>query len=317
MSASDRWIPRVDPVAFRLFGVSVYWYGVLIALGLLGGALVATLREKSKGVRPGTIVDFLLIAMPAAIVGARLYYVAFRWERYASDLMKAFSLRDGGLAIYGGVIAGVIVGALFTRRRRVRFAALADLCAPGLALGQAVGRWGNFVNQEAYGVAVTAERWQFFPAAVFIDEDMAWHAATFFYESAWCLMLCAALLILEKKRFFRREGDVFGAYVYLYALERLAVEQLRLDSLMLGPMRISQILSLALMAAVLIVCFLRGARSGRRRVLFVASLSALIPMVVAVLRGVYALQIVAAAALVALGFLLYRTTDAPAVKGGA
>ena len=295
----------INPVAFSLFGVSVYWYGVLIALGLVSGALVASAREKPKGLQSGTLIDFLLICMPVAIVCARIYYVVFRWERYAEDILSVFSLRDGGLAIYGGVIGGVVVGYLFTKRRKLRFWALADLCAPGLALGQAIGRWGNFVNQEAYGVAVTNPGWQFFPAAVFIEEDMTWHAATFFYESLWCFGLCAALLLLEKKRFFRREGDLFGAYVFLYALERMAVEQLRMDSLMWGPIRVSQVLSFALMALALIILFRRSLSGRGAYAVFILSLLALVGMLAVVLAGLYAAWVVAAAALVALTVTLY------------
>ena len=161
------------------------------------------------------------------------------------------------MAIYGGIIGGVLAGAIYGRRKKLPFWKLADLAAPSLALGQAVGRWGNFVNQEAYG-RVAAHAWQRrFPIAVFIRADGLWHYATFFYESVWCLLIVILLLNLERRDRFRRAGDVFLAYVFLYALERTFVEGLRTDSLYLGPLRVSQALSVVAMAAVAILWRLR------------------------------------------------------------
>ena len=184
---------------------------------------------------------------------ARLYYVIFSWQAYADDPIRALYIWEGGMAIYGGIIGGVLAGWLYARRKKLPFLKLADLAAPSIALGQAIGRWGNFVNQEAYG-AVVAHAWQRrFPIGVFIQADGQWHYATFFYESAWCLLIVAALLLAEKKRRLRREGDIFLAYVFLYALERALVEGLRTDSLYLGPLRVSQLLSLAALMVCAIV----------------------------------------------------------------
>ena len=149
------------------------------------------------------------------------------------------------MAIYGGIIGGVLAGYLYARRKGLPFLRLADLAAPSIALGQAIGRWGNFVNQEAYGAVATQPWQQRFPISVFIRADGQWHFATFFYESAWCFIIVAALLIAERRHRFRRDGEIFRSYVFLYALERALVEGLRTDSLRLGPFRVSQLLSLA------------------------------------------------------------------------
>ena len=141
--------------ALVIGGFSLHYYGALIALGVLLGVLLAMKREKRLGLAKDTTIDLALVGVPAALVGARLYYVAFQWDFYKDDLWKIFSVREGGMAIYGGVLAALLAGWIFARVRKLRFASLADLAAPSLALGQAIGRWGNFVNQEAYGYAVT------------------------------------------------------------------------------------------------------------------------------------------------------------------
>ena len=299
---------HTDPVAFTLFGVSVYWYGVLISIGAILGITIASLREKRLGLQDGTALDFVLICLPVALICARLYYVIFQWDEFQGDIVAIISFRGGGLAIYGGVIGGAAAGYFFTRRRHVRFSALADLCAPALAIGQAIGRWGNFVNQEAYGAAITDKALQFFPLAVWIEKEGAWFAATFFYESMWCLMTCAALLIMERRHFFRRGGDTFLWYLLLYGVERMAVEQLRTDSLWLGPVRVSQILSLLAVAVVLSVFFLRGVKRGGRVAAFAGALCLLGATIALAAAGQWVLQLPLDAAVIALGAWLYRGT---------
>ena len=236
--------------SIHLFGLDIHWYGVIIACGMALAVLLAARRERRLGLPKETALDLALIGIPAAIVCARIYYVVFSWEAYAADPVRALYIWEGGMAIYGGIIGGVLAGWLYGRKKKLPFMKLADLAAPSIALGQAVGRWGNFVNQEAYG-ALAARPWQQrFPVSVFIQADGQWHFATFFYESAWCFLIVAVLLIAEKKNRLRREGDIFLAYAFLYALERALVEGLRTDSLYLGPIRVSQLLSLVALIAV-------------------------------------------------------------------
>ena len=246
--------------AILIGGFPLYWYGLLIALGVLAGVLLALKREARLGFKKDTTIDLALLGTPVAVLCARLYYVAFSWDYYASRPAEIFAFRDGGMAIYGGVIGALIAGWIYSRWKKLSFLKLTDLAAPSLALGQCIGRWGNFLNQEAYGSAVANPALRFFPLSVFI-EGSGWHYATFFYESLWCGLIVLALLMLEKKRLFKRSGDVFLAYVFLYALERSVVEGLRTDSLCLGPLRVSQWISLA---AVISISLLLAGRSGRK-----------------------------------------------------
>ena len=232
-----------------VFGITLRWYGVLIALAVLAAYLVCTLRERRLGLPEGTGLDLALVCVPVGVVCARAYYVAFNWQAYAANPVEALMLWKGGLAIYGGAIGGTVGAWIYARIRKIPFGRLADLTAPALALAQSVGRWGNFLNREAYGIAVRNPSLRFFPIAVKISGE--WHLATFFYESAWCACVAAALLIAEKKRRFKRTGDAFLWYILLYAAERAVVEGLRTDSLMLGGLRVSQLLSLAVLAVLL------------------------------------------------------------------
>ncbi len=224
-----------------LFGV-IPIYGLLIAGAMALGVFLCARQEERLGLPKDTAVDFALWALPAAIIGARLYYVAFRWQVYASDLLSVLYLWEGGLAIYGGVIGGAAVALVFSRVKKVPFAALADMAAPSLILGQAIGRWGNFVNQEAYGAVIENPALQFFPLAVFADGE--WHMATFFYESLWDFV-GFWLLWLNRKR-VRVRGDLFLGYLVWYGLGRAVIEGLRTDSLMWGGVRVSQALSVLL-----------------------------------------------------------------------
>ena len=243
---------RVSRRAIELFGLSIHWYGVLIAAGIALAVWLAMRREKRYGLPEDTALDIALWCVPAAIVGARAYYVAFEWDQFASGpLWHVFNLREGGLAVYGGVIAGVLAGWIFARVKKLPFWKMADLAAPCIALGQAIGRWGNFLNQEVHGAPVENAALKFFPMAVRIDG--AWYYATFFYESVWCALIVILLLAGERRNFFRRDSDVFSAYVFLYALERSVVEGMRTDSLYFGPLRVSQALSVLALLGVTII----------------------------------------------------------------
>lgn len=248
---------RVSRTTIELFGLSIRWYGLLIVTGIALAVWLAAAREKRYGLPKDTAVDVALLCVPAAILGARLYYVAFSWRDFAGGpWWRIFAVWEGGLAIYGGLIAAFLAGWFYGRAKKLSFLTLADLAAPCIALGQAIGRWGNFANQEAHGGPVLNETLKFFPAAVRIGEN--WYYATFFYESAWCALIVIALLVAERKWTGRQRGDIFFAYVFLYGLERAVVEGLRTDSLYWGTIRVSQALSLL---AVLAVALVWAARS--------------------------------------------------------
>jgi len=248
---------EITQSGIAIFGLELRWYGILIALGVFLAVLLAMRREKKLSLPKDTALNIALIGVPVGIVCARIYYVVFSWQDYAGSLADIVNIRQGGLAIYGGVIGGVLSGAIYSAVKKVKLSSIADLAAPSLALGQAIGRWGNFFNQEAYGAAISNPRMQFFPLGVMIDGS-GWHYATFFYESVWCALIVCLLLAGEKKRLFRKSGDIFLAYLLLYAAERSFVEGLRTDSLYLGPLRVSQMLSVIVVIAVACVFALRS-----------------------------------------------------------
>lgn len=236
----------MSPVAFEIFGRGVYWYGIIISVGVLLAIYTAMHNAKVFGVDSEVVVDLSLFAIPLSIIGARLYYVIFAWEQYRYNLWDILMINKGGLAIYGAVLTGILVGWFFAKRRKMSFWLLADICIPSLVLGQAIGRWGNYFNQEAYGYVIRTPAWQWFPAAVFIEAEGRFHMATFFYESAWNFCIFAFLMTYRKKR--KVVGDLFLYYLIFYGLGRLVIEGLRTDSLYWGPFRVSQLLSAILIA---------------------------------------------------------------------
>ncbi len=242
---------------FGIQGLNIAWYGVIIATGLLLGILLGVLRAKRRGWKSDLMLDFILLAVPLAVVGARLYYVAFEWQQYAHNFIDIFAVNKGGLAIYGAVIGGFFAAFLFSRATKFPFLKLIDLAIPSLILGQVLGRWGNFINQEAFGELVTNPALQFFPVSVYIQSLGEWHQATFFYESFCNSILFVVTLLLGRKH--PKDGTLLSAYFIGYGLIRLFVEGLRTDSLYLaGSIRVSQLLSaLLIFAGILLLILIR------------------------------------------------------------
>ena len=260
--------------ALHIGGLSIPFYSILMMTAVALGLLLSTREEKRLRLPQDTVLNFALVAVPLGIVCARLYYVLFSWESFKSDPVEILRVWHGGLAIYGAVIGGLLAALIVTRGNLTRFLTLADVCAPSLALGQAIGRWGNYANMEAYGAPVTAAWAQFFPLAVEIPTVLAdgttayvWHMATFFYESLWCALLFVFLYRLQRKA--RHCGNVFFAYLVLYCAERAVVEGLREDSLMLRlfglSVRFSQLLSALVIVFVAVVFFRRLRRAKKPR----------------------------------------------------
>ena len=243
-------------VAFTIFGYSIHWYGIIIATGMLLGILLAMYHTKREGYNPDNILDMALIIVPLAVIFARIYYVVFQWNTVysAGPFWKVFAIWEGGMAIYGGVIGGfigVLIYWALVNKKQIKLFTLLDLVAPSLILGQAIGRWGNFVNQEAYGAIIDNPAWQWFPAAVYIQADGQYHMATFFYESMWNFLVFAFLFFYFKNSKTRKPGNVFWFYLLLYGVGRVVIEGLRTDSLYLGEsdVRVSQWLSGILVVA--------------------------------------------------------------------
>jgi len=226
----------LDPVAFEILGVEIRWYGILISIGMLLGYYLALREARKIGVNEEKMLDLFLVVIPAAIIGARLYYVLFNLDYYKNDIIKMINIREGGLAIHGGVIAGVLAGYIFTRVNKLDFWKLADVVAPSIILGQAIGRWGNYINQEAYGRPTNL------PWGIIIN-GVKVHP-TFLYESIWDFLVFLFLIFYRKSK--KYDGEIFHLYVILYSIGRFFIEGLRIDSLMIGPFRTAQVLSLAL-----------------------------------------------------------------------
>lgn len=249
------------------------WYSCLIALGIVLALVWACREEKRVGLPKDTMIDLALWLVPAGIIGARLYYVAFAWDVFAQNPLSILYIWQGGLAIYGGLIGGALAAIVFARHKKLPLARILDCIVPGLALAQAIGRWGNYFNMEAFGQQVTDPAWQFFPFAVLIPsaEGGVWHQATFFYESAWNMAVFISLACMRKR--MRRDGDALMWYMLLYGAGRMVIEGLRTDSLMAGEtVRISQLVSVTMCAAAGGLFAYRIARTDGRRLLVPAAI---------------------------------------------
>ena len=229
----------MDRFAFQIFGLQIAWYGVIIASAMLVGSIMMMKVGKKYGYKENDILDIVLVALPMAIVFARLYYVAFEWDFYSANPDKILAFRDGGLAIHGGVIGGLIGGYIVCRFKKLNFGDLADMASMPLILGQAIGRWGNYVNQEAHG-GPTDLPWGIMVGGVKVHP-------TFLYESIWNVLVFIFLVVTFKKRKFY--GEHMVKYMMLYSVGRFFIEGMRTDSLMFGPFRIAQLLSLLLIVA--------------------------------------------------------------------
>ena len=253
---------HIQRVAFELFGRSIYWYGIIIACGFLLAAVFCSRQAHQFGIKRDHLLDMLLFALPIGIICARIYYVVFNAQLYFNEDGKfvwkdAVAIWDGGIAIYGGIIGGVLTCLVFCRIRKIPFLAMADLAVLGLLIGQCIGRWGNFVNQEAFGSNTTLP-WGMYSEGtrsylmgstvtvqngVTIDPNLPVHP-TFLYESLWCLVGFILLFRYIKKRKFN--GDITLRYLIWYGAGRFWIEALRTDSLMLVPsigLRVSQLLA--------------------------------------------------------------------------
>ncbi len=284
----------IDPfplnrVAFTIPGINwpVYWYGIIFASAFLLAILYVSKRAHTFGLDPDRALDVVLGGALGGIIGARAYFVLFSWEQYKDNLVDIFKIWEGGIAIYGSVIGGFLAGYLTCRLRKVKFLPMADLAVGGLILGQAIGRWGNFVNIEAFG-SVTDGVWRMSsPAAADfllrtgqIDQTVADQIAagtlgvhpTFFYESVWCLIGFLLIVWMTGRRRF--DGQLTLFYAGWYGLGRSVIEGLRTDSLMWGSVRVSQalavILVVASVAAKLVICRkIKGAEDAERWKLYV------------------------------------------------
>ncbi|MDF2963059.1 MAG: prolipoprotein diacylglyceryl transferase [Paenibacillus sp.] len=225
----------INPIAFGIGPLQVHWYGIILGTAALVGLLLAIQEGKRFGMNPDFYMDLVLLGVPSAIIGARIYYVAFKWEDYKDNWLEVFAVWHGGIAIYGALIGAIIAAVFYVRRKGYSFWRIADVCAPGLIIGQAIGRWGNFVNQEAHGGPVdesflrnTLHLPDFIVNQMFIEGQ--YYHPTFLYESLWNIAGLLLLLWLRRRPFLRA-GELFLSYFVWYSIGRFFIEAFRTDSL--------------------------------------------------------------------------------------
>lgn len=241
-------IQPLDPILIS-WPITIYWYGAIIGTGALLGLWIAMRESERRGLNKDIFVDLVLFAIPIAIICARLYYVIFQWDYYGDNPGEIIKIWEGGLAIHGGLIGAIATGVVFAKIRGISFWKLADIGAPSIILGQAIGRWGNFMNQEAHGGEVTRGFLEGLHLPQFIIDQMyingTYYHPTFLYESIWNFVGFGLLLLLRRVNL--RRGELFLSYVIWYSIGRYFVEGMRTDSLMLTEsLRIAQVISIAL-----------------------------------------------------------------------
>lgn len=253
--------PVINKVALQLGPISIHWYGIILGTGALVGLLLAIREGKRRwNLSSDLFLDLILFAVPISILFARLYYVAFEWGYYSTHPEDIFAVWEGGLAIHGALIGAILVGYFFTRYKKISFWGLADIAAPSLIIGQAIGRWGNFVNQEAHGGPVSRQFLENLHLPNWIIEQMniqgIYYHPTFLYESVWNFAGFILLVIL--RNFNPRRGELFFTYLIWYSIGRYYIEGMRTDSLMLtDTIRIAQLLSLALILFMVLLLLYR------------------------------------------------------------
>lgn len=236
----------IDPVAIQLGPISIHWYAICIVTGLFLAIYLAKKEAPRKKIKPDDVIDFILVAFPLAILGARLYYVIFQWLDYAANPVKIFAIWEGGLAIYGGLMTGAIALFVYSYYHLIDPLDFLDIAAPGVMIAQSIGRWGNFINQEAYGSAVDSLAYlpEFIQKQMYIDGS--YRQPTFLYESLWNLVGFILILILRRRPHLLRQGEPTFFYLIWYGIGRFVIEGLRTDSLMFAGLRVSQWLSVLL-----------------------------------------------------------------------
>lgn len=224
----------MDRVAFTIFGIDVMWYGILMATGMILGTYLALKEAERVGISEDDVLNLAIFAIPAGVLGARLYYVIFNWGFYSQNPSQILNFRGGGMAIHGALIGGILAGLIYTKLKKIKFFKMADIALIGMPLAQAIGRWGNYINREAHGGPTNL------PWGIMVD-GVKVHP-TFLYESIWDFGIFIFLWMFRKKK--KYEGQVAVYYIILYSLGRFFIEGLRTDSLMIGPLRMAQVISL-------------------------------------------------------------------------
>lgn len=257
----------LNRVFLEIGSLSIYWYGVIIATGLFLGLYLATKESERLGLQKDIMIDLVVFAAPIAILFARIYYVIFEFDAYRGQpWWKFIAVWEGGIAIHGALIGAVLTGIVFAKVKKVSFWQIADIAAPSIILGQAIGRWGNFMNQEAHGGPISQAAYENFHQYLpnFIMDQMCINGVmyypTFLYESIWNIIVFTILILMRKYNPLR--GEIFLSYIALYSVGRVFIEGLRTDSLYFGPLRQAQLLSIVLIVGAIIIIIIRR-KSGQ------------------------------------------------------
>ena len=270
MLLAAHWTGDVDPVAFTIGGKDIAWYGIIITCAMLTGLIVAVLRGKKHNLVIDDFVEIFLLAIPLAIIGARLGYVMVRPEYFPSpftwdDFVEVIAVWDGGLTIMTGVPFGILGGAIWCKIRKVNLLDLADIIIPVVLLSQGLGRWGNFMNQEIFGAAITNPAWQWFPAAVYITRLGGFYQALFFYEMVLDIAFFAAMMIIQ--RHLKLRGSGLLMYAFSYGLIRFIMEFFRDDGEIYAVFNYTQLICALVFvasAAVLITLIVLKVKKGEK-----------------------------------------------------
>ncbi len=230
----------VNKIAFSIFGIDIAWYAILITLGIIIAMIISYRNAKKIGLDTEKFMDMFFYMIVFGVIGARIYYVLFNFSLYKDDLLSVFNIREGGIAIYGAILFGVLTVFIYTKIRKQKFLDCTDCIVPGLALAQGIGRWGNFVNQEAYGYETNS----LFGMSIVENGRTITVHPTFLYESMLNIFVFIVLMIFFIK-YRKNSGEVTCIYGILYGTGRFFIEGMRTDSLYLGMFRVSQIVSLA------------------------------------------------------------------------
>lgn len=253
-------IQPLNPIAFTLGPIQVHWYGIIIGSGLALALYLAIREGNKRGLPKETFADLMIWAIPIAIISARIYYVLFEWGYYSHNVNEIPKIWHGGIAIHGAIIGSVITTYFFARARKLSFWKIADIAAPSLILGQAIGRWGNFMNQEAHGGPVSRAFLENLHLPDFIVNQMyingSYYHPTFLYESIWDFS--GFLLLILLRRVNLRRGEIFLSYLVWYSVGRFFIEGMRTDSLMLTDhLRMAQMISIVLVIAAVVLLIVR------------------------------------------------------------
>ena len=251
-------------VAFNIFGYDVRWYSLLILIAVFLGYFIINSEAKRFNIRNDFMFNIMFWALIFGIIGARLYYVLFNLDYYINNLSEIVKIWNGGLAIHGGVIAGFLVILYYSKKYKVSLTRLLDIIVPALLLAQAIGRWGNFFNREAYGSVVSYQtliNFKIIPG--FVIDNMyingAYHLPMFYFESLWCLIGFILILFVRRIKYLKC-GNVLSFYLIWYGIGRLVIESFRTDSLMLGEFKVAKIVSILFIIIGIIIIFIKSAK---------------------------------------------------------